>query len=78
MTFLRKRYIKKGSVLETATGYITISGFNGSVVDVNETVLNIDDDGNETETTNDARYTLNEIAALLHNHDGHNYRVIFE
>ena len=69
--------IHKGNILKTMTGCIEIMRFNGSIVDVNETYIDIYDE-NEIFKTVDRRYTLNEIAALLHDYDGLNYRVIWD
>lgn len=65
---MKIRHIKAGDEIRTLNGYITIKDCNeAGLVWVDEVIAGLDDDGNETEEIQEnVRYTLNEIAHIIH------------
>lgn len=65
-------YIKVGDIINTLEGYEKVTGYNGDVVYTDSYEIN--EDG-EYEKTSERMLTLNEIAHLMKEADGHNHKV---
>lgn len=69
-----KESIKKGSIVNTLTGYMIVTGYNGHIVYVDQYVV----DECSNLPAGDMRYTLDEIGHLLKECDGRTHRVVWE
>lgn len=72
---MQKIHIGKGSKIDTISGYIIVTGYNGSIVDCDEYVIN---DNGEPKKTDERRLTLFEIGHLMKEVDGLNYRIFWK
>ena len=72
---MRKETITKGSEISTLAGYMVATGYNGSIVYLDE--YETDEDG-EAEKVGERMLTLDEIAHEMKNVDGMNHKVIWE
>ncbi len=73
---VRYKVLKIGDSIETEKGYEIITGYNGHIVYTDSFTVEID--GTETKDPVDGRFTLEEIAGLLHDMTGKNYKVIID
>ena len=72
---MRKETITKGTQISTLSGYMVATGFNGSIVYLDE--YETDEDG-EAEKVGDRMLTLAEIGHEMKSVDGMNHNVIWE
>lgn len=70
----RIEYISKGSTIDTITGYLIPTSFNGNIVYCDEYI--VQEDG-EPILTGERRLTLSEIAHIMHDTDGYNKTVFW-
>ena len=71
---MKKEQICKGFEINTITGGLKVTGYNGSIVYLEEYTAN--DDGN-LEFTGESRLTLEEIAKVMKEMDGLNHKIEF-
>ena len=72
---MRKETITKGTQISTLSGYMVATGFNGTIVYLDE--YETDEDGQE-QKIGERRLTLSEIAQEMKSVDGMNHKVIWE
>ena len=72
---MRKETITKGTQISTLSGYMVATGFNGTIVYLDE--YETDEDGQE-QKIGERRLTLSEIAQEMKSVDGMNHKVILE
>lgn len=82
---MKKTYIRTGSEIDTATGILKVTGYNGSIVyceqyepEMTETENGDYIDAGDMTKTDERRLTLEEIGQILKESDGQNNIVIWE
>ena len=72
---MKKETITKGTQISTLSGYMVATGYNGSIVYLDE--YETDENGHE-QKIGERRLTLSEICNEMHSVDGMNHKVIWE
>lgn len=71
-------HIRKGSEITTLTGYLVVTGYNGSIVYCDEYTYTDEADFDKCEKTGERMLTLREIEREMKEVDGGNHRLVYD